>query len=69
MRRTRTATMRLGRTLRRFGGDRRGAVAIEYAILIVMITIALVGIATLTTFVDQLKATFLEIAAHLVAPA
>lgn len=48
----------LRRTIRRFAGDRRGAVAVEYGMLLLMIVIALVGLSTLTSVSESENATF-----------
>ncbi|TDP80939.1 Flp family type IVb pilin [Oharaeibacter diazotrophicus] len=46
------------RTIRRFAGDRRGAVAVEYGALLLMIVVALLGLSTLSSVSDKENDTF-----------
>jgi Flp pilus assembly pilin Flp len=46
------------RHLRGFAADQRGGIAIEYAILISMVLVALLGIATLSDVANTVNVTF-----------
>jgi len=57
---TRTVATTAGprRTIRRFACDRRGAVAVEYGALLLMIVVALIGLSTLSGIADKENETF-----------
>lgn len=56
-----TAVARLKRIGQRFGRDDRGAVAVEYGVLMVMILAAILGIGSLSGVANKQSATFNQI--------
>jgi Flp pilus assembly pilin Flp len=56
---------RIGAAAKRFQRDETGAVAVEYGILLLMLSIALVGILTLDGVSGKLRDTFTTISGQL----